>query len=129
MRGTNGAKAITSSRIASSVTPISMPPARYCVAPEASVGRATPLLRTFAQKLRVLGVRGAIARAFAILERDGMHGIFARARHWKRAGIAPYRAPAWPLRHGPTVITSGGVNLVGHPYGALGMGEHIRKSA
>ncbi len=106
-----------------------MPRAPSCVARDASPVNGPPLLRTFGQKLRVLGVLGAVARAWTILRRDGFEGLTARVRHWRRAGTAPYRAPAPAPARAPAAATRGGVNLVGHPYGALGMGEHIRKSA
>lgn len=91
------------------------------------------LLRTFSQKARVLGVRGLLERTWWVLSRDGWSGIAARLRHWRAAGTQPYRASPPPGSDtggaSPGGATAGGINLVGHPYGALGMGEHIRKSA
>ncbi|MEP7206512.1 MAG: glycosyltransferase family 4 protein [Casimicrobiaceae bacterium] len=89
----------------------------------------TTLLRTFSQKVRVLGVRGLLRRAWWILSRDGWAGLTARIRHWRTAGTQPYRGGAFIPEVAIAGAGSGGVNLVGHPYGALGMGEHIRKSA
>ena len=90
------------------------------------------VLATFLHKLRVLGWRGSAERAWTIVSRDGLSGIHARVRNWARTSPPVQNADSG------TVITpnrvelearAGGINLVGHPYGALGMGEHIRKSA
>jgi glycosyltransferase involved in cell wall biosynthesis len=76
------------------------------------------------RRLRTHGVTGALRKAVWIARREGVAGLLGRMRAWRETGraVATRRAPA---------IAAGedGINLVGHPYGALGMGEHIRKSA
>jgi len=81
------------------------------------------------RKLRVLGPFGALRRLWWILSRDGVRGIAQRMRAWRERDDTTRPAP--PAVSGAAVQrpAAGGVNLVGHPYGALGMGEHIRKSA
>ena len=77
------------------------------------------------RKLRAHGIRGALRKAAWIARREGLGGIVDRVRATREAGAAQTAARPAPVTAGST----GGINLVGHPYGALGMGEHIRKSA
>jgi len=78
---------------------------------------------TWAAKLRKLGFVGSARKTLRILREEGLAGVAGRLH-------------SQPLRSDPLVKgmpaeagKSGGINLVGHPFGALGMGEHVRKSA
>jgi glycosyltransferase involved in cell wall biosynthesis len=80
---------------------------------------------TVFRKLQSHGVLGALRKAAWIVRREGAGGLMGRLHAWRETAAMEARVPRIPIppAHG------GGVNLVGHPYGALGMGEHIRKSA
>ena len=103
---------------------------------------AANMIATFAGKLRVLGVSGSVRKGWSIVRREGGAGLFRRLRLW--SADAPARTEDRAVAGGSASVevatTPGaaavvappdrrGINLVGHPYGALGMGEHIRKSA
>jgi glycosyltransferase involved in cell wall biosynthesis len=100
---------------------------------------AADLVSTFVTKLRILGPTGALRTAWSIVKREGSAGFARRLRAWRhgsaadsldRAGAGSSVTTAGQAATpAATAATSGGINLVGHPYGALGMGEHIRKSA
>ena len=81
------------------------------------------ILPTMAMKLRLLGIAGTARRAMWILRREGIAGVVQRMRRWRQN----------PASNAGTQLVvpghHGGANLVGHPFGALGMGEHIRKSS
>lgn len=82
------------------------------------------VLRHAAATVRRLGVVAAARRSLWVARREGVQGIWHRLR--PAAATAPASAAPSP------VVAAGartGANLVGHPYGALGMGEHVRKSA
>ena len=99
----------------------------------------TGVVSTLLFKLRVLGFGGAIRRASSIVSREGLAGLGNRLRAWSGvvgpsaatpAAGTSLRIETGSPRDARMGLPSGeGVNLVGHPYGALGMGEHIRKSA
>ncbi|MFO1413384.1 MAG: glycosyltransferase family 4 protein [Burkholderiales bacterium] len=97
---------------------------------DTSAGPASPtasLIRNCASAVRRLGIVGVMRRAHWVFRREGLHGIAMRLRK-PRLAPAPIAEPqaAGARGHPPAAM---GANLVGHPYGALGMGEHIRKSA
>lgn len=76
------------------------------------------------RKVRAHGLLGFLRKAVWIARREGASGLAGRVRGWR--DVAPDRV----VTEVSAVEAKGdGVNLVGHPYGALGMGEHIRKSA
>lgn len=90
-----------------------------------------PLIGNATRIVRRLGVLGATRRTWWVLRREGVRGVVARIRGYAPAepdAVTP--AAAVPRPHSaPGRPAVAGANLVGHPYGALGMGEHIRKSA
>ena len=103
---------------------------------------AADMIVTLVGKLRVLGVSGAARKGWSIVRREGGAGLLGRLRRWSAGALARteersaagHFAPAEPASTpGAAAVVpppdSGGINLIGHPYGALGMGEHIRKSA
>ena len=74
-------------------------------------------------KLRRHGLVGSARKALKILRDEGLAGVSERLK-----SLPPPRAP---LMKSTTAVSNmaEGINLVGHPFGALGMGEHVRKSA
>lgn len=88
----------------------------------------SPLFANVGTLVRRLGVAGSLRRTLWVLRREGWRGVMRRVRGTRVAEAPPViAAPAddGAQKRGQVY----GANLVGHPYGALGMGEHIRKSA
>ncbi len=101
---------------------------------------------TLVAKVRALGWREAARRARTIVAIEGFRGLRMRAAAWRRRILddhPPAISPAAFVTSSAAASESGdaqaagpvgaapvtGINLVGHPFGVLGMGEHVRKSA
>ena len=95
--------------------------------------RPPGVVRTFLAKVRTLGLRASLRRAGAIVSAEGVAGLRDRVAAWRaRARPAAIPTAVAVLRRpaaGAEATQQRGVNLIGHPFGVLGMGEHVRKSA
>jgi glycosyltransferase involved in cell wall biosynthesis len=79
--------------------------------------------------LRRHGLLGALRKVAWIVRREGSAGLLGRMRAWRQPRGCGGTGAALPPAGAADGAGAEGLNLVGHPYGALGMGEHIRKSA
>jgi len=84
------------------------------------------MLGSLARKVRAHGIAGSVRKALGVARREGFAGLVDR--YCALVQMSSRRTPTKP-RDVSAPRGGAGINLVGHPYGALGMGEHVRKSA